>query len=104
MGAEVDLDPEALRGVADELAAVAVAVQTLSSHVTPGTGAAAHFGEPDAQRRLAAELAARCDDVIATLSRAGQLASTLAEELRACAQRVATADERSVHDLRAAEG
>ncbi|MGH3904548.1 MAG: hypothetical protein ACRDTE_10210 [Pseudonocardiaceae bacterium] len=104
MSAEVDLDPQALRGVADELAAVAVAVQTLSSHVAPGAGAATHFGEPDAQRRLAGELAAKCDDVIATLSHAGRLSSALAEELLACAQRVAAADERSAHDLRAAEG
>ena len=101
--AEVDLDPEALRGVADDLGAIGLAVQKLRGHVEPVTAAAAHFGEPDTDGRLAAELAGRCDEVLIALSRVGRLASALAEDLLAGADLEAAVDEHSARSIRAAE-
>lgn len=102
--ADVDLDLDALRSVADDLGAIGLAVQQLRGHVEPATVAAAHFGEPDTGGLLAAELAGRCDDVLIALSRVGQLASSLAEDLLAGADLVAAVDEYSARSIRAAEG
>lgn len=102
-GPELDLDPEALRGVAADLDAVALALRALTGHVEP-TAAAAPFGRPDADRRLATGLAGRCAELTRALDRAGQLAAALAGGLRDSADTVATADERSARSLRAAEG
>ena len=102
--AEVDRDPPALRAVADDLGALAPAVHELRGHVEPATAAAAHFGAPDEGGALAAELAGCCDEVLIALSRVGQRATTLAEELLAGADLVAAADEHSARAVRTAEG
>lgn len=103
-GAEVDLDPGAVRAVAAGLTALVPEIRELCGHVEPAAAAAAHFGAPDRAGLLAAELAARCDEVHSTLSRLGRLAATLAGELRAGADLVATADEHSARTIRSAEG
>lgn len=102
--AEVDLDPAALRAVAEDLGAIGLAVQQLRSNVEPATAAAAHFGAPDAGGLLASALAGRCDEVLIALSRVGQLASGLTGDLLAVADLVAIADEHSARSIRAAEG
>lgn len=101
---ELDLDPEALRGVAADLHAVALALRMLNGHVEPAVGAAEEFGRPDADRRVAAGLADRCGELTRALDRAEQLASTLAAQLRAGADTVATADEAGARAFRAAGG
>lgn len=102
--AEVDLDPGAVRAIADDLAAVASAVQEPGGHVDSAAAAAAHFGAPDHGGLLGAALAGRCDDVLIALARVSRLATTLAGDLRAGADLVATADEHSARSIRAAEG
>ena len=102
--AGVDLDPDAVRAVANDLGAVASAVGELRGHVEPATEVAAHFGAPDHGAVLAAELAGRCEDLLTALSRIGQLATTLAEELLTGADLVAAADEHSARGIRAVEG
>ncbi|MFN2495293.1 MAG: hypothetical protein ABR608_05220 [Pseudonocardiaceae bacterium] len=102
MSAEVDLDPDRLRGVANELADLQVAVVALTRHLQQCTATAAHFGAPDAAGQLGTAFAASREDVRAALARVGQLVSTLADELRASADVAVAADQCSAQQLRAA--
>jgi len=102
MGADLDLDPDGLRGVAHDLTAVADALAVLARHLQQCTTTAAHFGAPDAGGQLGAVFAAGREDAFTALARAGQLASTLVDELRASVDVAVDADQRSAQELRAA--
>ena len=101
MGADLDLDPDELRGVANDLTAVAEAMAQLARYLQQCTGTAAHFGAPDTEGRLSADFAAGRENVRTALICAGRLASTLADELRASVDLTVVADQHSAQELRA---
>jgi hypothetical protein len=99
---EIDMHAEAVRRVADDLAAVRVAAERLTRYARECTLTAAHFGGPDLGHQLAAAFTAQRHDAAGALGHGAQLVATLADDLRASAQTVAAADQRSAEDLRAA--
>lgn len=102
MGADLNLDPDELRGVANDLTAVAGTMVQLTRHLQQCTGTAAHFGAPDTEGQLGVGFAAGREDLLTGLTRAGQLASALVDELRASVDRVVAADQHSAQQLQAA--
>lgn len=101
MGADLDLDPDGLRGVANDLSTVADVMAVLTRHLQQCTATGADFGAPDAEGRLGADFIAGREDALAALVRAGQLASTLVDDLRASVDVAVAADQSNAQELRA---
>jgi hypothetical protein len=98
----MDLDPEGLRGVANDLAALRSGAARLAGFGRRCTVVAAHFGAPDADGRLGARFTSTREDLIADLVRAECSISALADELRASADVTAAADQHGARQLRSA--
>jgi hypothetical protein len=99
---DIDMHADAVLAVADELARLRGAMEQLTGYARRCPLTQAHFGAPDAGRRLASAVAAERGEIVADLGGWSARVAALADDLRASAAAVTAADRCAADGIRAA--